>query len=373
MLGSYPDGVGMEPGASPRVPAVGRAFQVLSEIAVRGPATLSELSRRVMLPKSSLLGICQALVDQRLLTMSDGNYGLGLAVIELAAAYGRQPVRMTRVGVCVQNLDNPFFVAEVAAIKAVASAQAIDVEIRDAEQNLGRQAEQIDGLVADGVQALLLDSVDSVGVGAAVARSRDSGVPVVALNVGAEGADATVTTDNVAAGAMVGRYLATSIGGRGRVAIVDGTFVTATADRVAGFVSALRDYPDIAIVSRQRGDHSEASGRTVARRILAESGPIDGFFGINDPTSLGVLSAVQEAGLRIPIVSVDGSQRAAALLDRDAGLIATAAQDPAEMARVGLSVAADVISGLALTSRLRLLAPRLITPDVDDYVPWDAT
>ncbi|WP_229477899.1 substrate-binding domain-containing protein [Mycolicibacterium mageritense] len=362
----------MESGASPRVPAAGRAFHVMSDIAVHGPATLSELSRRLSLPKSSLLGICQALVDQRLLTATDGNYGLGLAIVELAAAYGRQPVRMSRVGVCVQNLDNPFFVAEIAAVRAAAAAQAVEVDIRDARQSLRRQAEQIDDLVADGVQALLLDSVDSVGIGPAVARSKDSGVPVVALNVGAEGADATVTTDNVAAGAMVGRYLAAAIGGRGRVAIVDGTFVTATADRVAGFVSALREYPDIEIVTRQRGDHSEASGRKLARRILAEHGPIDGFFGINDPTSLGVLKAVEEAGLPIPIVSVDGSQRAAAVLARGEGLIATAAQDPAEMARVGLSVAADIHTGLVPASRLRLLPPRLITPDAADYVPWDA-
>jgi ribose transport system substrate-binding protein len=365
--------MGIEPDASPRVPAVSRAFQVLSDIAEHGPASLSELSRRVALPKSSLLGICQALVDQRLLTVSDGAYRLGLAIVELAAAYTRQPVRLTRLGLCVQNVENPFFVAEIASARTVADAQDIEVDVRDASQDVRRQLAQIDDLVADGVQALLLDAVDSEGVGPAVAKARDAGVPVIAMNVGADGADATVTTDNVTAGAMVGRYLASALSGRGRVAIVDGTFDTATADRVAGFVSALRDFPDIEIVACQRGDNSEDSGHAVARRIIAECGPVNGFFGINDPTSLGVLRAVEEAGVRVPIVSVDGSQRAVSVLSRTDGLVATAAQDPAGMARVAMSVAADVFSGRSSTSRVRLLPPRLVTAATRDYRPWDAT
>lgn len=364
--------MGNEPDESPRVPAVSRAFQVLSDIAERGPASLSELSRRVALPKSSLLGICQALADQRLLTVADGTYGLGLAIVEFAAAYTRQPVRLTRVGLCVQNVKNSFFVAEIASARTAAAAQGVEVDVRDASQDLRRQLGQIDDLVADGVQALLLDAVDTEGVGPAVAKARDAGVPVIALNVGADGADATVTTDNVTAGAMVGRYLASLLGGRGRVAIVDGTFVTATADRIAGFVSALRDFPDIEIVARQRGDNSEDSGYTVARRIIAECAPVDGFFGINDPTSLGVLRAVDEVGMRVPIVSVDGSQRAVSALSRTAGLVATAAQDPAGMARVALSVAADVYSGRSSASRVRLLPPRLVTAATRDYLPWDA-
>ena len=359
-------------GTPSRVPAVTRAWSVLSDVAANGPASLSELSRRAAVPKSTLLSICQALVDQRLLTTQDGRYSLGLAVAELSAAYLRQPAQMTRIGLCVQNLRNPFFVAENQAVHEAARTSGVLVDVCDAEQNLQRQIDQIDALIADRVEAILLDAVASQGVEPAVTRARTAGIPVVALNVGAEGADALVTTDNVAAGALVGRYLAEALGGSGRVAIVDGTFVTATADRVAGFVSALRDYPDVEIVVRERGDNSYEGGLAAAQRILSESGPVDGFFGINDPTSLGVLEALAGAGSRAVVVSVDGAARAVEAVRRGDALIATAAQDPGRMARVALDAAAELVGGRVPRTRTRLLAPRLVTKDVADYRPWDA-
>ena len=72
-----------------QAPAVTRAAAVLDELAaVRGrPLGVSELARRLSLPKSSLANICVALTQAGLAGRSDGGFVLGRRLAELGAAY----------------------------------------------------------------------------------------------------------------------------------------------------------------------------------------------------------------------------------------------------------------------------------------------
>jgi ribose transport system substrate-binding protein len=47
---------------------------------------------------------------------------------------------------------------------------------------------------------IILNAADSKGIGPAVKRAKDAGIVVVAVDVAAEGADATITSDNTQAG-----------------------------------------------------------------------------------------------------------------------------------------------------------------------------
>jgi LacI family transcriptional regulator len=52
---------------------------------------------------------------------------------------------------------------------------------------------------------------------------------------------------------------------------------------------------------REHGDDAgDASGYKAMQRLLALSPPPDGVFCYNDPTAMGAMKAVLEAGLRIP-------------------------------------------------------------------------
>lgn len=71
------------------VPAVLRATQILDTLAeVREPLTLADLTRRLELPKSSVLGLCNTLASTGLVTRhADGRFGLGVHLVDLAHAY----------------------------------------------------------------------------------------------------------------------------------------------------------------------------------------------------------------------------------------------------------------------------------------------
>ena len=219
---------------------------------------------------------------------------------------------------------------------------------------------------------MILDPVDSEGVADGVAAVRAGGIPVVAVNAGASGADAIVATDNVQAGELVGRHLGATLRGTGDVVVVGGTRITGNFDRISGFLSALRDFPRIRIIDRLDGDNTRETGRKVARIILDRHPGVSAVFSINDPTALGILETFEARGVYALILSVDGSSEALKSLRGGKGIIATAAQNPRELGRVAFKVAELLHSGARLPRRTWLLPTELIVPaNSGAYSPWD--
>jgi IclR family transcriptional regulator, blcABC operon repressor len=76
-------------GPTKAAPAVLRAASILDELAANGsgPVRLSELARRLELPKASALTICNALVESGLARRHNGGFLLGRKLAQLGAAY----------------------------------------------------------------------------------------------------------------------------------------------------------------------------------------------------------------------------------------------------------------------------------------------
>ena len=360
--------------ARSRVPALSRAVTLLDAVAVaQGGLTLSDLARLLKAPKSSLLNICDTLLAERLLRRDiEGRYRLGIRIAELAAAQLSHPPRLKAVGLVVQNFTNPFFRAEADAIRRAAGGLGIELTVFDAGQVLDRQQDQLNQLATIGTDAVIIDPIDSEGVAEGVGIVRARGIPVIAVNAGASGADATVATDNVQAGELIGRHLGVALEGAGEVVVVGGTRITGNFDRVSGFLSALRDYPGIRVVDRLDGDNTLDTGRSVAHAILDRHPGIHAVFSINDPTALGVLETFEARGSSAAILSVDGSLGALQMLRQRRGIIATAAQDPRELGRAALRLADLFHSGSRLPPRTWLLPTMLIvSANADTYTAWD--
>lgn len=356
-----------------RVPSVDRAVAVLDLVSGSPDGlSLAALTRAVELPKSTVYAVCQTLTSTRLLSRgADGSYRLGPAVIELSAARRQRGASVHRLGMCVPNMENTFFQAEVATASAEALVAGALFETRSADQDVHRQSADIAALVAWGAEVLVLDPVASHGLEDALEEARARGVVVVSVNGATFGADASVVTDNAQAGALVARHLADRLNGHGAVAIVGGTPVTAITDRIEGFRRALADEPGLRIVAIEPGDNSRAAGREAARRLRERPAPVHAIFAINDLTALGVLDGYDDAGATPLVVSVDGSAAAVRQIETGGPLSASAAQDPRLLARtavrLGLALASGATSGRTLT-----LPTRLITrDDVPTYEPWE--
>ena len=122
----------------------------------------------------------------------------------LAASPFASAKELKAIGVTVGDLANPFFVqitkGELEARKL--AGDNVKVTLVSSGYDLGQQVAQIDNFIAAKVDMIILNAADSKGIGPAVKRAKEAGIVVVAVDVAAEGADATTTSDNTQAGEL---------------------------------------------------------------------------------------------------------------------------------------------------------------------------
>src|SRR5690606_12820288 len=140
------------------------------------------------------------------------------------------------VGITLGSLGNPFFVtlAKGAEAKAKETNPNVRVTSVSADYDLNKQLTQIDNFIASGVGLILLNAVDPKAIEPAVKKAQAAGIVVMAVDVAAAGADATVQTNNVQAGEIACQYIVDKLGGKGDVIIQNGPQVSAVIDRVNG-------------------------------------------------------------------------------------------------------------------------------------------
>lgn len=277
------------------------------------------------------------------------------------------------VGLMLQDISNPFFAVMQDSMQQAAEQDGFQVNVQDGRQDLGQQNDQVDALIQQGADLILLNAVDSAGIASAVARAQAAGIPVVAVDVDAEGANAAVTTDNVEAGRQSCQALVDEIGGTGNILIIEGTPTSAPQDRVKGCEEVLAANPGVEVVGRQAGKNDRDSGLQLATDMLTANQDVRGIFAINDPEALGADLAVQQAGRTgVVITGVDGSPEAVkALQDPNSNFFATPAQDPGGMVLEALEVGRGLVAGNPPAERITLLAPELVTRDtVGSYEGW---
>jgi LacI family transcriptional regulator len=127
------------------------------------------------------------------------------------------------------------------------------------------------------------------------------GVPIVLLNGPAVDADVyEITVDNFGGARAMTRHLV-ALGHR-RVGFIAGAELNHEAiERERGYLVAMREAglprdPALSV----RGNFSEDGGWRGARQLLALTPPPTAIFAANDAMAVGALSALREAGVRVP-------------------------------------------------------------------------
>lgn len=299
---------------------------------------------------------------------------LGLTLNPPCPAQTKKP---TKVGITVQDLGNPFFVQIVHGAEAKVREYNPKARIASVSCNydVTRQTGQIDDFISAGDDLVILNAVNSQGIAPAVQRLKAAKIPVIAVDVSAEGGvDATVMSDNQQAGQEAGQYIADRLKGKGQVVLITGDPVSATLDRMAGVNEALKKYPGIKILSQnQNGGGTRDGGLRVMTDLLTTFPHVDAVFAVNDPSGIGAdLAARQARRTDVFIAAVDGSPDAVeALKDPQSLFAATAAQDPYAMAQKAVDLGVKVLNGEHPETEMVRIPVQLVTRDnVKDYKGW---
>ncbi|MDN4588112.1 ABC transporter [Xenophilus aerolatus] len=306
-----------------------------------------------------------------------------LVALAVAAASAALPLaaqaqqQIKSVGITLGSLGNPFFVslAKGAEAKVKQLNPNAKVTALSADYDLNKQFSQIDGFIAAGVNLILVNAVDAKAIEPALVKAKKAGIAVVGVDVAANGADATVQTNNVQAGEIACQYIVEKLGGKGNVIIQNGPQVSAVIDRVNGCKAVLKKSPDIKILSDdQDGKGSREGGLNVMQSHLTRFPKIDAVFAINDPQAVGTdLAARQLNRKNIVITSVDGAPDIETALKSDTQVQASASQDPYMIAQKAVEIGQDVLNGKKPAQQMTLLPSTLITrANVKDYKGWSA-
>ncbi|MDR6538029.1 ABC transporter substrate-binding protein [Variovorax soli] len=305
---------------------------------------------------------------------------LALAVIASmlgAPAVQAQNKQIKNVGITLGSMGNPFFVAlaKGAEAKVKQYNPSAKVNALSADYDLNKQFSQIDGFIASGADMILVNAVDAKAIEPALVKAKKAGIVVVGVDVAANGADATVQTNNVQAGEIACQFIVEKLGGKGNVIIQNGPQVSAVIDRVNGCKSVLKKNPDIKVLSDdQDAKGSREGGLNVMQNHLTRFPKVDAVFAINDPQAIGAdLAAKQLNRKNIVITSVDGAPDIETALKSDTQVQASASQDPYMIAQKAVEIGHDIMNGKKPAESMTLLPSTLITrANVKDYKGWQA-
>ncbi|TIP09175.1 ABC transporter substrate-binding protein [Mesorhizobium sp.] len=291
-----------------------------------------------------------------------------------ALAENALPKKIEKIALMVQDMSNPFFAAMTKGAEDAGKAIGATVNTQDAQLDLANQNTQIDAFIQQGVNLIVISAVDEAGIEPAITRAKAAGIIVIAVDTPAKGADAVIMTNAVQAGEKSCDYLFKQMGGKGQVLLVDGTPIQTIIDRINGCKTVAKNYPDIKIVGQQASKNDRASGLAVTTDMLTANPDVTGIFGMNDPSALGAVLAVEQAGKsgQIKVTGVDGSPEAVAELTREGSpFIASSTQNPAEMVRQAVKVAQDMVAGNSPKEKTILIESVLVDRNnVGQYPGW---
>lgn len=194
------------------------------------------------------------------------------------------------------------------------------------EDDREAQISVVENIVTRQVDGIVLAPLDDVALRRPVDEAMRSDIPVVIFDSGLQGDNyvSYVATDNFKAGQLAGQHMAKLLDGKGKVVVLryaEGS--DSTTKREDGFLDAIEAFEGVEIVSSNQyagvtvASALEATENLLLRFSRTDGGlEIDGIFCATEPTTLGILLALQDTGYvgKIKFVGFDSSEKMIAAL-----------------------------------------------------------
>ena len=145
---------------------------------------------------------------------------------------------------------------------------------------------------------IAIDPVDFEGSRAIIEEIQSKGIPIVVFDSVAP-ADSGITNvgnDYSEQGQIAAEMLAERIGGKGKVAVMQGYPAAQNhTERYEAILATLAKYPDIEVIDGEIDNDSNEESRTQAAAVLAANPDLTGYINC-DATGAGLAAAIEEAG-----------------------------------------------------------------------------
>ena len=275
-----------------------------------------------------------------------------------------------RIGVSVYDMSS-FITAGKEGMDAYAKANNIDLLWNSANLDVTTQANQVDQLSTQGVDAIIVVPVQADSLAPQVAAAKAKEIPFLAVNAaleqhrpGRHGA-ARRRRGRGAGDADDGRQ-ARRQGQHRRPAGPLGQ--SGELDRTKGIQNVLAKHPGMKILAKDTANWKRDEAVNKMKNWISSFGDkIDGVVAENDDMGLGALQATARGQVKLPIVGVDGIEDGLKAV-KNGDFIGTNLQHGTVELAAGLAVAAKIARGEKVDTKPVYLMPEVTTKNVDTYM-----
>ena len=220
-----------------------------------------------------------------------------------------------KVGYTCPTLNNPFFVNMMAGAQLAADERGIELVGLGGDNDITKQVAQVEDFIAQGMDAILVQTVDTTGIVTAIEECNEAGIPVITTAETPTGGEilCAIAFDSYESGYNGGQYIASVLEGKGNVVELVGVLGQETSrQKSEGFQSAIAEYPDMTVLASQPAEYDRATAMSVMENMLQTFDDIDAVYAANDEMALGAAQAIEAAGLtgEIFVMGNDGTDEA---------------------------------------------------------------
>lgn len=267
------------------------------------------------------------------------------------------PAAKPRIALVMKSLANEFFLTMQKGAETHQQAHSAQYEliangIKD-EQDISRQQQLVEQMMAQGVQAIVIAPADSKAMVSACKKAMDAGIIVVNIDNKFDtdvlkDKNATIPfvgPDNRKGAKMAGDTLAKSLKPGDEVAILEGIPTAFNAvQRKLGFTDAM-EAAKMKVVASQSANWETDQANKLAAAFLTDHPNLKALLCANDSMALGAVSAVKAAGKekQVLVVGYDNISAIQQLI-RDGKVLCTIDQHADQLAVFGIEYALEMLA-----------------------------
>lgn len=203
------------------------------------------------------------------------------------------------IGFSQTGFNHPWRVAMLESVLAEADRHDnVRIITTDGDVDIQKQSNDIDDLLAQGVDAIVMSPVESDGLVPAADRVREAGIPLVVLDrdVFTE-KDLFIGQSNVTMAETVAQRMVDDLGGEGKILEITGLVGSSPAiDRTQGMMNIIEEHPGIELITTGDGEWIREPAVDLMEDWLVRYEEIDAVFSHAEESSWGAQLAISRAG-----------------------------------------------------------------------------
>ncbi|WP_455813676.1 sugar ABC transporter substrate-binding protein [Pseudomonas graminis] len=254
-----------------------------------------------------------------------------------------------QVGVSMALFDDNFLTIVRNSISKEMKTENVNGQIEDAKGDVAQQLQQVQNFIGQGVDAIIVNPVDTNAVKPIVDLTTKAGIPLVFVNrkpaTELTGKMAFVGSDSELAGRLQMEALAKRMDYKGNVAILLGDLANeATRERTKGVKAIVAKYPGLKVVQEQTAKFTRNDAVDVTSNWLTAGDDIQAIASNNDEMAIGALQALGKNEQKILVAGVDGTPDALQMI-KNGKMVASVFQDAKGQGEGAVQTAVKLVKG----------------------------